>query len=324
MVPPPAASRTAETFRSRANIAASICSGAAKAAFSSTTRSAYPEATRRATPGRRWRISTSSARRTLPSFIPTRRSASTARSIAAATSQASCWPRRRWAWPRCRRRRWRFIPRWRASISVSAMTGRWYAAFHSDSPTAITRPTATAPRAQALRTRLRSSTNSAGKESPDRLSDRGFHFSGERYRSVDVAADVDGAQAHAVAGLNQLLLIAIADAGVDIEARADAPATVTPAPAAMKAVRGSGSGSQRNNAERSCGDQSEGNLAKHYLSPVKLARCRCCVPARLSQRPLRAFNGALNYCVSGVFRAGGGDMGGASGANSVEPLEQSV
>src|SRR5436190_10961305 len=159
---------------------------------------------------------------------------------------------------------------------------------------------------------------------PRSLKRSGFPFGGERYRSVDVAADVDGAQAHAVAGLNQPLLIAIADAGVDIEARPDAPATVTPAPTAMKAMRGSGSGSQRNNAERSCGDQSEGNLAKHYLSPVKLARCRCCVPARLSQRRRGAFNGALNYCVSGVFRAGGGDMDGASGANSVEPLEQSV
>ncbi len=104
----------------------------------------------------------------VPSFIPTKRSASTARSIAAAMSRASCWPRRPWGWLRCRRRRWRFIPRSCASISVSAMTGRLYAAFHSDSPTVITRPTAIAPRAQALRTRLRSSTNSDGKEAPDR------------------------------------------------------------------------------------------------------------------------------------------------------------
>src|SRR5260370_34649939 len=36
----------------------------------------------------------------------------------------------------------------------------------------------------------------------------------------------------------------------------------------MKAVRGSGSWSQSINAERSRGDQSEGNLAKHYRSPV--------------------------------------------------------
>ena len=98
--------------RSRANIAASIWSAAARAAFSSTTRSAFRAATRRATPGRRWRISISSARRTSPSFIPTKRSASTARSIAAATSRASCWRRRRWAWPRCRRRRWHSIPKW--------------------------------------------------------------------------------------------------------------------------------------------------------------------------------------------------------------------
>ncbi len=67
-------------------------------------------------------------------------------------------------WPRCRRRRWRFIPRWCASISVSAMTGGWYAAFHSDSPTAATRPTAIAPRAPALRIPSRSSTNSAARK----------------------------------------------------------------------------------------------------------------------------------------------------------------
>ena len=92
---PPAASRTAATFRSRANIAASISNGAAKAASSSTTRSASPEATRPATPSRRWKISISSARRMSPSCIPTRRSGSMARSIAAAMSRASCWRRRR-------------------------------------------------------------------------------------------------------------------------------------------------------------------------------------------------------------------------------------
>src|SRR5438034_2284411 len=68
MAPPPAASRIAETFRSRANIAASIWNGVAKAASSFTTRSAYHEATRPATPSRRWRISISSARRRSLSF----------------------------------------------------------------------------------------------------------------------------------------------------------------------------------------------------------------------------------------------------------------
>src|SRR5665811_1986177 len=84
-------------------------------------------------------------------------------------------------------------------------------------------------------------------------------------RSVHVAADVDGAQAQAVTGLNHLLLIAVADAGVDVKA-ADAE-TVTPttvmSPAAMEAMGGSGSNSS--NAERGRGDQSESNLAKHYL-----------------------------------------------------------
>src|SRR6266576_6168666 len=125
-----------------------------------------------------------------------------------------------------------------------------------------------------------------GKPRP--LKRSGFPFGGERYRSVEIGADVDGAQAHAVAGLNQLLPIAIADAGVDIEARADAPATVTPAPAAMKAVRGSGSGSQRSNAERSCGDQSESNLAKHYRFSSQIGAmpllCPCPSVAATSRR----------------------------------------
>ena len=82
-----------QTFRRRANISASIWSAAARAAFSSTTRSASPAATRRPMASRRWRTTISSARRTLPSFIPTRRSASTARSIAAPMSAISCWPR---------------------------------------------------------------------------------------------------------------------------------------------------------------------------------------------------------------------------------------
>ena len=65
---------------------------------------------------------------------------------------------------RFRRRHWRFTPRWCASISASAMTGGWYAAFHLDFPTASTRPTVTAPRGHPLRIPSRSSMNSLDKE----------------------------------------------------------------------------------------------------------------------------------------------------------------
>src|SRR6266568_1001008 len=83
--------------------------------------------------------------------------------------------------------------------------------------------------------------------------------------SIDVvAADIDRAQAHAVAGLDPLLLIAVADAGVDVET-AESETTVMPAmaPAAVKAVGGSGAGGERGKAERSGGNQSKRNLAKH-------------------------------------------------------------
>src|SRR5882762_7455484 len=127
-----------------------------------------------------------------------------------------------------------------------------------------------------------------------------------RDRSVHVVgADVDGAQAQAAAGLNHLLLIAVADAGVDIEAaeaEAVAPAAVMTPAAAMKAMRGSGSGSQRGNAERSCGDQSKSNLAKHCLVSSVLALGRCCVPARLSDRLRGAFKRPEKIRVSGMFR----------------------
>ena len=50
-----------------------------------------------------------------------------------------------------RRRRWRAIPAWSGSISTSATIAAWCAAFRSAFPTAITRSTATAPRAPASR-----------------------------------------------------------------------------------------------------------------------------------------------------------------------------
>ena len=101
---------TMATFRFRANIAASISSAAAKAASSFTTRSASRAATRRPMPGRRWRISISSARRMSPSSTPMRRSASMARSTAAPMSAIFCWRRKRSVSAPSRRRRWRIIP----------------------------------------------------------------------------------------------------------------------------------------------------------------------------------------------------------------------
>src|ERR1700732_2648760 len=83
-------------------------------------------------------------------------------------------------------------------------------------------------------------------------------------RSVDVVgADVDGANAQAVAGLNHLLPVAIADAGVGVEtAEAGTPAAVrAPAAPAMHAM--CGSGGNGGNAERSRSDQSKSNLPKH-------------------------------------------------------------
>jgi nitroreductase len=53
---------------------------------------------------------TSSARRMSPSSTPTKRSASTARSIAAAMSRVSCWRHKRSALPPFRRRLWPFTP----------------------------------------------------------------------------------------------------------------------------------------------------------------------------------------------------------------------
>ena len=107
---PAPARRTMATFRFRANIAASIWSAAAKAASSFTIRSASRAATRPPMRSRRWRITISSARRMLPLFTPTKRSAFMARSIAGPMSAISCWPRRRSVSAPSRRRRWRVIP----------------------------------------------------------------------------------------------------------------------------------------------------------------------------------------------------------------------
>src|SRR6266568_85871 len=95
--------------------------------------------------------------------------------------------------------------------------------------------------------------------------------------SIDVvAADIDRAQAHAVTGLDPLLLQAVADAGVDVEtAEAEAvAAAVAPTMAPMAAVVEAASGSRRRSGdgERSGGDQSEGNLAKHHILQSSGAR----------------------------------------------------
>src|ERR1700738_1178607 len=84
-----------------------------------------------------------------------------------------------------------------------------------------------------------------------------------------VSADVDGAQARAAAGFDHPLRIAVVDAGVDVDAAEAEAVAVTPAVAPMmEAVSGSGGGSESGRTERSRGDQSEGNLAKHCRSPV--------------------------------------------------------
>jgi nitroreductase len=82
----------------------------ASAAFSSTTRSALSEATRRPMQNRRLRITISSAHRMSRSSTPTSRSALTVRSIAAPMSAISCWPPRRSGWARFRRQHWHAIP----------------------------------------------------------------------------------------------------------------------------------------------------------------------------------------------------------------------
>jgi hypothetical protein len=73
----------------------------------------------------------------------------------------------------------------------------------------------------------------------------------------------------------------------------------------MEAAGGSGGGSQSGSAERSGGDQSEGNFAKHCLISNNLARSRCFVPAHLSKQRSRAFNAQPRIRVSGVFRGAG-------------------
>ena len=96
----------------RANISGSISIAAARAASSSTIRSAYRAATRRPTPDRRWRIINFFGAPHVAIVHTTRRSASTARSIAAAMSANFMLAAQAFgAGHRCRRRRWRFIPR---------------------------------------------------------------------------------------------------------------------------------------------------------------------------------------------------------------------
>src|SRR6478609_7156843 len=87
-----------------------------------------------------------------------------------------------------------------------------------------------------------------------------------KIQTRSVGADVDGAQAHAAAGFDPLLLIAVAHAGVDVDAAEAEAVTMTPtmAPmAVMEAAGGSGRGSGE--GQRGGGDQSEGNFAKHSI-----------------------------------------------------------
>jgi len=97
-----------------------------------------------------------------------------------------------------------------------------------------------------------------------------------KIQARSVGADIDRAQAHAVAGLDPLLLQAVA-AGVDVETtEADAVAvTMTPTMAPMavvvvEAAGGSGRGSGK--GERGGGDQSEGNFAKHCILQLRGAK----------------------------------------------------
>src|SRR5512141_1289923 len=93
-------------------------------------------------------------------------------------------------------------------------------------------------------------------------------------------ADVDGAQAIAERGghaAHHIAIVAAADIA-DAEAVAEvvmmeaaAPATT---PSAAPRMRGSGGGSQRDGAERSCGNECEGEFAEHGRSPSMCAVAR--------------------------------------------------
>src|SRR6266568_2898605 len=87
-----------------------------------------------------------------------------------------------------------------------------------------------------------------------------------RQISVDpVRADIHDADAHAVAGLDDALLVAVADAGVDVEtAMAEAPAG-TPV---VEAVGRRSGGREGGSAERTGGDQTKSKLTKHFHSPA--------------------------------------------------------
>src|SRR4051812_20986687 len=90
-----------------------------------------------------------------------------------------------------------------------------------------------------------------------------------RGRSVAVvAADIDHAHARPAAGLDDPLLIAVAGAGVDVDAAEAEAVARTPAVAPVTMVEAAGrSGGRRQSrrAERSRSDQSERNLAKHFI-----------------------------------------------------------
>src|SRR6185312_7584955 len=112
-------------------------------------------------------------------------------------------------------------------------------------------------------------------------------------RSVrSVGADVHGAQAHAAAGFDPALLQAAVQTGVEVdaaEADADGGTPAIPMSPVMAVVEAAG-GSRRcsGNGERSGGDQSEGNLAKHRNLQLVGTRS-CCVPAHQSGRRRPAF-----------------------------------
>ena len=83
--------------------------------------------------------------------------------------------------------------------------------------------------------------------------------------SVDpVGADIHDADAQAVAGPDDALLVAIADAGVDVDA-AKAPAGT---PVMMEAVGRSRGGRESGSTERTGSDQTKSKLTKHFHSPV--------------------------------------------------------
>src|SRR3954462_465973 len=129
--------------------------------------------------------------------------------------------------------------------------------------------------------------------------------------SVDpVRADVHDADAQAVAGLDDALLIAIVDAAVDVDP-AKAPAGT---PVMVKAVGRRGSGGESGNAERAGGDQTKCKLTKHLHSPVwrkgpLLCPCisvepkRGCVHAGRGESCFRSVSSVAEHCAAVLFSA---------------------